>query len=863
MSERRKQYPFPDFERKWQGIWEEEKTFQVANPGQPGFDPAKPKFFVMDMFPYPSGEGLHVGHPEGYTATDILSRYKRMRGFNVLHPMGWDAFGLPAEQFAIKTGQHPSVATVQNVARFKQQLTRIGLSFDWSREVNTTDPGYFRWTQWIFLKLYNSWFDPVKKKARPIAELEAERRAAHPEESAEARRDYLDQHRLAYVAEAPVNWCPQLGTVLANEEVVDGKSEVGGFPVIRRPMRQWVLRITAYADRLIDELADLDWPESIKLLQRNWIGRSEGAEVHFRIPRQKTPITVFTTRPDTLFGATYMVLAPEHELVDKITTAEQRAAVDAYRAEVALKSELDRTNLAKEKTGVFTGGFAINPVNAQKIPVWIADYVLASYGTGAIMAVPAHDERDFEFAQKFGLEIRQVVEPPAPVEGCFTGSGSAINSDFLNGLPTNEAKTRVNDWLEEQELGKRSINYKLRDWLFSRQRYWGEPFPVVWRNGRHEALPESDLPVIPPPLDDYRPTGTIEPPLSKAKDWIQLSDGAQRELNTMPQWAGSCWYYLRYISPKDQQRFVDADAERYWMGGGKPGGVDLYVGGTEHAVLHLLYARFWHKVLFDLGYVSTVEPFQRLVNQGMILGEDNQKMSKSRGNVISPDEIIEEYGADSLRLYEMFMGPLEATKPWSMAGVEGVSRFLARVWRLAMTENQEGVWDLSPNLSETEPGPQQNKVIHATIKKVTEDIEALAFNTAISQMMIYVNAFTNVEPKPVTALRTLLILLNPFAPHLTEELWQRLGQRFPIFSGQISQQAWPNWDEAYLVEEEVEIIVQVNGKLRDRITVPKDLENKALEELALAAPKVKENTAGKTVQKIVIVPNRVVNVVVS
>ncbi len=863
MSERRKQYPFPDFEPKWQGLWEEEKTFQVANPNQLGFDPAKPKFFVMDMFPYPSGEGLHVGHPEGYTATDILSRYKRMRGFNVLHPMGWDAFGLPAEQFAIKTGQHPSVATVQNVARFKRQLTRIGLSFDWSREVNTTDPGYFRWTQWIFLKLYNSWFDPVKKKARPIAELRAERQAARPEESAEARRDYLDQHRLAYVAEAPVNWCPQLGTVLANEEVVDGKSEVGGFPVIRRPMRQWMLRITAYADRLFDELADLDWPESIKLLQRNWIGRSEGAEVHFQIPRRKTPITVFTTRPDTLFGATYMVLAPEHELVDKITTAAQRAAVDAYRAEVAQKSELERTNLAKEKTGVFTGGFAINPVNGQKIPVWIADYVLASYGTGAIMAVPAHDERDFEFAQKFGLEIRQVVEPPAPVEGCFTGSGTAINSDFLNGLPTHEAKSRVIGWLEEHGLGKRSINYKLRDWLFSRQRYWGEPFPIVWRNSRHEALPESDLPVIPPPLDDYRPTGTIEPPLSKAKDWIQLPDGARRELNTMPQWAGSCWYYLRYISPTDQDRFVDADAERYWMGGGKPGGVDLYVGGTEHAVLHLLYARFWHKVLFDLGYVSTVEPFQRLVNQGMILGEDNQKMSKSRGNVISPDEIIEEYGADSLRLYEMFMGPLEATKPWSMAGVEGVSRFLARVWRLAMTENQEGVWDLSPNLSEIEPGPQQNKVIHATIKKVTEDIEALAFNTAISQMMIYVNHFTNVEQKPVTALRTLLILLNPFAPHLTEELWHRLGQRFSIFSGQISQQAWPNWDEAYLVEEEVEIIVQVNGKLRDRITVPKDLENKALEELALAAPKVKESMAGKTVQKIVIVPNRVVNIVVS
>jgi leucyl-tRNA synthetase len=863
MSERRKQYPFSDFEPKWQHLWEEQKTFQVANPGEPGFDPARPKFYVMDMFPYPSGEGLHVGHPEGYTATDILSRYKRMRGFNVLHPMGWDAFGLPAEQFAIKTGQHPSVATAQNVARFKQQLIRIGLSFDWSREINTTDPGYFRWTQWIFLQLYNSWLDPIKKKARPIADLEAERKATHSEESAEARREYLDQHRLAYVAEAPVNWCPQLGTVLANEEVVDGKSEVGGFPVIRRPMRQWMLRITAYADRLVDELAGLDWPESIKLLQRNWIGRSEGAEVDFRIPRRKAKITVFTTRPDTLFGATYMVLAPEHELVDKITTAAQRAAVAAYRAEVAQKSDLERTNLAKEKTGVFTGGFAINPVNDQKIPIWIADYVLSSYGTGAIMAVPAHDERDFEFAQKFGLEIRQVVEPPSPVEGCFAGSGTAINSDFINGLPTNEGKAKVIDWLQERELGKRSVNYKLRDWPFSRQRYWGEPFPIVWRNGRHEAIIEADLPVIPPPLEDYRPTGTIEPPLSKAKDWVELSDGARREVNTMPQWAGSCWYYLRYISPGDQQRFVDAEAERYWMGGGKPGGVDLYVGGTEHAVLHLLYARFWHKALFDLGYVSTVEPFQRLVNQGMILGEDNQKMSKSRGNVISPDEIIGEYGADSLRLYEMFMGPLEATKPWSMAGVEGVYRFLARVWRLAMTENQEGTWEMSPNLSEVEPDPQQNKVIHATIKKVTEDIESLAFNTAISQMMIYVNTFTTADRRPVTALRTLLILLNPFAPHLSEELWQRLGQRFSIFSGQVSQQPWPVWDDAYLIEDEVEIIVQVNGKLRDKIAVRKDLDNKALGELALAGPKVKESTAGKTVRKIVIVPNRVVNVVVS
>ena len=862
MSERRKQYPFPDFEPKWQGLWDEQGTFQVLNPGQSGFDPAKPKFYVMDMFPYPSGEGLHVGHLEGYTATDILARYKRLRGFNVLHPIGWDAFGLPAEQFAVKTGQHPAVTTARNISRFKQQLRTFGISYDWSREISTTDPHYFRWTQWIFLQLYNSWFDPDKRAARPIAQLEAERDKTHPAEPVEARREFLDQHRLAYVTEAPVNWCPQLGTVLANEEVVDGKSEVGGFPVMRRPMRQWMLRITAYADRLIDELAGLDWPESIKLLQRNWIGRSEGAEAHFKIARLNHRITVFTTRPDTLFGATYMVLSPEHVLVDQVTTPVQRAAVEAYRAEVSQKSDLERTDLAKEKTGVFTGGFAINPVNGEEVPIWIADYVLASYGTGAIMAVPAHDERDFEFARKFGLEIRPVVQPPMPVDGCFAGAGTAINSGFLDGLPTAEAKTRIIDWLEEHGLGNRSINYKLRDWLFSRQRYWGEPFPIIWRNGHHEALPESELPVVPPPLDDYRPTGTIEPPLSKAKDWVCLSDGALRELNTMPQWAGSCWYYLRFISPTDERRFVNADAERYWMGGGKPGGVDLYVGGTEHAVLHLLYARFWHKVLFDLGYVTTAEPFQRLVNQGMILGDDHQKMSKSLGNVLNPDEIIEEYGADSLRLYEMFMGPLEATKPWSMAGVEGVYRFLARVWRLAMVENQESAWEVSDQVKEIEPTSAQNKVIHATVKKVTEDIESLAFNTAISQMMIFVNAFTNAEERPLSALRTLLVLLNPFAPHLTEELWQRLSDRFPSLSGHVSQQIWPGWDDAYLVEDEVEIVVQVNGKLRDKLTVPKDLEGQALEQLVLAAPKIKESTAGKTIQKIVVVPNRIVNVVV-
>ena len=862
MSERRKQLPFPDFEPKWQLIWEKNHTFHAPNPEEPGADPGKPKFYLLDMFPYPSGEGLHVGHLEGYTATDILARYKRMRGVNVLHPMGWDAFGLPAEQFAIKTGQHPSVATATNIERFKAQLKKVGFSYDWQREINTTDPEYYRWTQWIFLKLYQAWFDPEENAARPIEQLVAKRIREQPNESEAQRREFIDHHRLAYVAEAPVNWCPDLGTVLANEEVVDGKSEVGGFPVVRRPMRQWMLRISAYADRLIDELESLDWPDSIKALQRNWIGRSEGAEVQFRIAGTNSTVLVFTTRPDTLFGATYVVLAPEHSLVDQVTTAAQSAAVQAYKEQVGSKSDLERTDLAREKTGVFTGGYALNPVNGEEIPIWIADYVLLSYGTGAIMAVPAHDSRDYEFAQKFGLKVREVVQPQHPEEGCFTGEGIAINSGPLNGLPTREAKRRIIGLLEETGMGKRSINYKLRDWLFSRQRYWGEPFPIVWRDGKHEALPESDLPVIPPPLDDYRPTGTIEPPLAKAKDWVTLSDGALRELNTMPQWAGSCWYYLRFISPKCPDRFVDAKAERYWMGGGKPGGVDLYVGGTEHAVLHLLYARFWHKVLHDLGYVSTLEPFQRLVNQGMILGEDNQKMSKSRGNVVAPDDIIAEYGADSLRLFEMFMGPLEATKPWSMSGVEGVYRFLARVWRLAMEEDQEGVWRLSSSLVEDELTERQQRLAHATIRKVTEDIESLSFNTAIAQMMIFVNEFTGSERRPIEALRTLLILLNPFAPHLSEELWQRLGLSFPGFQDFVFNQPWPKWDEDRLAEEEIEIVIQVNGKLRDKIVVRKDLGKEALEQRALASPKIRNSVAGRTVRKLVVIPNKVVNVVI-
>jgi len=855
MNDRRKPYPFDQIEPKWQERWDSEQTFHVLNPGEPGFDAARPKYYVLDMFPYPSGAGLHVGHPEGYTATDILGRFKRMNGFNVLHPMGWDAFGLPAEQYAIKTGQHPAVTTAANVESFKKQLKKIGFAYDWQREVNTTDPGYFKWTQWIFLKLYNTWFNPATNKAEPISAYSG---------------DNPDSMRLAYVSEAPVNWCPGLGTVLANEEVIDGKSEVGGFPVERRPMRQWMLRITAYAQRLIDELDGLDWPESIKLLQRNWIGRSDGAEVDFEIVDAGKSVRVFTTRPDTLFGATYMVVAPEHKLVDEIVTEEQWPEVRDYREKTARKSDLERTELAKEKSGVFTGAYAINPVNNQRIPIWIADYVLLGYGTGAIMAVPAHDERDWEFARKFNLPIREVVscspklglggESPcsAPPLECFGGEGFAVNSGPLDGLPTEEAKAEITRRLEEKGLGKKTINFKLRDWLFSRQRYWGEPFPIVWEDGKHRALDESELPLTPPELDDFKPTGTGEPPLAKAKEWLQYSGKATRETNTMPQWAGSCWYYLRYCDPKNGDRFVGEGAEKYWMNSGKPGGVDLYVGGTEHAVLHLLYARFWHKVMFDLGYLSTPEPFQRLVNQGIILGEDGQKMSKSRGNVVNPDDVIALYGADAFRCYEMFMGPLEQMKPWSMNGVEGVSRFLARVWRLVMEEQQDGSWALSPAVQEVQPDKAQLKVIHATIKKVGEDIETLSFNTAISQMMVFVNAFTNANPRPKGAIRTLLQLLNPFAPHLTEELWETLG-----FGGKLVDEPWPAFDPAVLVEDEVEIPIQINGKLRDKIVVKKDATKEEIEAAARSSAKVAEHVAGKEIKKVIVVPGKLVNIVVA
>jgi leucyl-tRNA synthetase len=1087
MSSQRKQYPFPQFEPKWQQHWAETEAYRTPNPGEANFDPAKPKYYVLDMFPYPSGEGLHVGHPEGYTATDILARWHRMRGFNVLHPMGWDAFGLPAEQYAVKTGQHPAVTTAKNIGRFKQQLDRIGFSYDWSREVNTTDPDYVRWTQWIFLQIYNAWFNPETNRAEPISTYTG----TDP-----------DSVRLAYVAEMPVNWCPELGTVLANEEVVDGKSEVGGFPVERRPMRQWMLRITAFAERLLSGLDTLDWPESIKLLQKNWIGRSEGAFVDFTL-ESGDKLTVYTTRPDTLFGATYMVLAPEHPLVAQIVTAAQKSSVDAYIKATATKSERDRQDASKEKSGVFIGAHAINPVNNERIPVWIADYVLTGYGTGAIMAVPAHDDRDHEFAKKFHLPIIEVVQsqtggtgvppvttsstpffeplqqitthernlphwqqgakyyfvtwrladslpaelirdwqleaqawraarkqplgeadlaeyhrlfsdrietdldagrgdcilrepalastvaealrhfdgerydvvsfvimpnhvhvlfrmgededlakvvhswksftaheinkargtngpvwqdeyfdrivrdeshlhrlveyiernpekaglkdairytaetavPPArtgtaasPSGGAgvppvttrstsfspFTGEGTAINSGPLDGLPTAEAKNKITSWLTERQLGRAAVQFKLRDWLFSRQRYWGEPFPVVWENGRHRALDASELPVRLPELADFKPTGTAEPPLAKATDWVRYSATATRELNTMPQWAGSCWYYLRYCDPRNHERFISEEAARYWLGDGKqkPGGVDLYVGGTEHAVLHLLYSRFWHMVLHDLGHLPTPEPFQRLVNQGIILGTDGQKMSKSRGNVVNPDEVIDEYGADAFRLYEMFMGPLEQMKPWSMKGVEGVYRFLARAWRLAMTEDQEGHWQLSAKVADVEPTAAQLRVLHATIKKVTGDLATLSFNTAISQMMVCVNELTSAEKCPVSALRTLLLLLSPFAPHMAEELWEQLGKKFPGFEGTAHGQVWPTHDESLLVENEVEIVLQINGKVRDKLVMTKDATREQLEAAARAHEKFAAQLAGKEIVKVIAVPGKLVNFVI-
>jgi leucyl-tRNA synthetase len=945
-------------EPKWQAFWAERNTF--AAPKMPGGR----KFYVLDMFPYPSGDGLHVGHPEGYTATDIVCRYQRMRGASVMHPMGWDAFGLPAEQHAKKTGTHPRVTTEKNIANFRRQLKMLGFSYDWERELATTDVDYFRWTQFIFLTLFDTWFDAEQQKGRRISELPIPEEVRA--EGEEAVRRYQDEHRLAYQIEAPVNWCPELGTVLANEEVQGGVSERGGHPVIRIPLRQWMLRITAYADRLEKDLESLNWSESIKALQRNWIGRSTGAEVDFFIglstgddgkpderqyqgwlrdrelagyPRKpdEDVLRIYTTRPDTLFGATYMVIAPEHPYVARLTQPGQGEAVKAYCEEAARKSDLDRTDLAKEKTGVFTGSYAINPVNGKPIPIWVADYVLISYGTGAIMAVPAHDTRDFEFAEEFGIEIVPVVDP-GEAEGVsrddvlagqqvFAELGVAVNSGEYDGLPTNEFKKKIAEDLAAKGLGRTAVNYKLRDWLFSRQHFWGEPVPILHEldeegklTGLVRAIPPEELPVdLPAKMKFDSEHASPEPPLEAApKEWLFVTiDGkkCKRETNSMPQWAGSCWYYLRFLDPRNSEALVDPEIEKAWMP------VDLYVGGAEHAVLHLLYARFWHKVLFDHGYVSTAEPFQKLVNQGMILGEmeftgyqddegrwvsagdvktnaagqpiskrtndlvapvkvevgavekqgdgfvlkDNAKirvdsraykMSKSRGNVVNPDEVVREYGADSLRLYEMFMGPLEAVKPWSMEGVSGVRGFLDRVWRMIVDERAEEV-TLNEAVQGAELSDEQNRMLHKTIKAVTGDVDSMAFNTAIARMMEFTNFFLKEDVRPRSAMEKLVLMLSPYAPHIAEELWQLLGH-----GDTLAYESWPEYDESALVESTVEIPVQVQGKLRGRIRVPVDADQAALEAAAKADPKVMEYLEGKQVVKTVVVPGRMVNFVV-
>ncbi|CAH0269508.1 leucine--tRNA ligase [Peribacillus frigoritolerans] len=794
-------------ETKWQKYWEGNKTFKT------GEDSGKRKFYALDMFPYPSGAGLHVGHPEGYTASDILARMKRAQGYNVLHPIGWDAFGLPAEQYAIDTGNDPAEFTEHNINTFRRQIKALGFSYDWDREINTTDPDYYKWTQWIFLKLY--------------------------------------EKGLAYIDEVAVNWCPALGTVLANEEVIDGKSERGGHPVERRPMKQWMLRITAYADRLIDDLNDVDWPENIKDMQRNWIGRSEGAEVTFNIDGFDETFTVFTTRPDTLFGATYAVLAPEHPFVDKITTADQSAAVEAYLDEVKHKSDLERTDLAKDKSGVFTGAYAINPVNGEKMPIWIADYVLISYGTGAIMAVPAHDERDYEFAVKFDLPIKEVVAGGDVTSEAYTGDGLHVNSEFLDGLNKEDAISTMIKWLEEKEIGTKKITYRLRDWLFSRQRYWGEPIPIIhWEDGTMSPVKEEELPLILPKTTDIKPSGTGESPLANISEWVNVTDEngrkGRRETNTMPQWAGSSWYFLRYIDPDNKEALADPEKLKEWMP------VDIYIGGAEHAVLHLLYARFWHKFLYDIGVVPTKEPFQNLFNQGMILGENNEKMSKSKGNVVNPDDIVESHGADTLRMYEMFMGPLDASIAWSTNGLDGSRRFLDRIWRLLV--NDDGT--ITDKMTETDDTGKLEKVYHQTVKKVTENYEELKFNTAISQLMVFINDAYKADSLPKVYIEGFVKLLAPVAPHIAEELWSKLGHSESITYG-----TWPAFDEAKLVDNEVEIVIQINGKVKAKLMVPTDTTREKLEEIAMGDDSIKEQIDGKTIRKVIAVPGKLVNIV--
>jgi leucyl-tRNA synthetase len=850
MSKKIVNYNFSEIEKKWQRFWEENKTFKAED-----CDNSRPKYYVLDMFPYPSAQGLHVGHPEGYTASDIVARYKRMKGFNVLHPMGWDAFGLPAEQYAVTTGTHPAQTTQKNIDGMRRQIKSLGFSYDWDREVNTTDPNYYKWTQWIFLKFFNSYFDEAEQKAKPIEQLPIPAGLSGAE-----KQKYIDERRLAYEDEVAVNWCPALGTVLANEEVIGGVSERGGHPVIRKPMRQWMLRITKFAERLLDDLKGVDWPDSIKKLQVDWIGKSIGADVDFKVDGFNETIRVFTTRPDTLFGATYMVLAPEHPLVDEITTKDKKAAVKKYREDAARKSDLDRTDLAKEKTGEFTGAYAVNPVNNEKIPIWISDYVLISYGTGAIMAVPAHDDRDFEFAKKFNLAIIQVVEPQDAEqtklvkEGklCFAGDGIAINSGRFSGLTTAQFKEQITNWLAEKGLGGKAVNYKLRDWLFSRQRYWGEPFPLVRTESGIIGLSDKDLPLELPEVKSYKPCGTGESPLANISDWVDVTmpDGskAKRETNTMPQWAGSCWYYLRYLDPDNSSKGWDPKKEKYWMP------VDLYIGGAEHAVLHLLYARFWHKLLYDLGFVSTKEPFKKLINQGMILGEDGQKMSKSRGNVVNPDKVVADYGADSTRLYEMFMGPLEAMKPWSMQGVEGVFRFLQRTWRTIVDED---TGELVEAVKEDDADETTLRLLHQTIRKVGDDIETFGFNTAISQMMIFINHLSKQEIRPKSAVEKFILVLAPFAPHIAEELWERLGHM-----GSLACEPWPEYDKKLIREKEIELVVQVNGKIKDRIVVSSDADEEQIKQKALVSEKIKKALGGKEPRKIIVIKSRLVKIVV-
>ena len=799
-------------EKKWQKYWDENKTFKTLD------DHTKEKFYALDMFPYPSGAGLHVGHPEGYTATDILSRYKRANGYNVLHPMGWDAFGLPAEQYALDTGNDPRDFTKTNIDTFRRQIKELGFSYDWDREVNTTDPNYYKWTQWIFKKLY--------------------------------------EKGLAYVDEVPVNWCPALGTVLSNEEVIDGKSERGGHPVERRPMRQWVLKITDYAEKLLADLDILDWPESLKAMQRNWIGKSVGAEIDFKIEGTDKAFTVFTTRADTVFGVSYCVLAPEHKLVEEIVTEGQRAAVEEYLDIVKRKSDLERTDLNKDKTGVFTGAYAINPVNGEKVEIWIADYVLVSYGTGAVMAVPAHDERDYEFATKFNLPIKAVIEDNGEVVVPFYGDGKHINSDFINGLNNEEAIAKVIEFLEENKVGRSKVTYKLRDWLFSRQRYWGEPIPIIhWEDGTMTTVPDSELPLLLPETDNIKPSGTGESPLANIEEWLNVVDPetgkkGKRETNTMPQWAGSCWYYLRYIDPHNDEMFADPEKLKYWLP------VDVYIGGAEHAVLHLLYARFWHKVLYDLGLVPTREPFQKLFNQGMILAEGKdgrpEKMSKSKGNVVNPDDIIVSHGADTLRVYEMFMGPLDASIAWSENGLDGSRRFLDRVYRLFVDEETGKVNDKVQDKDNAELEVSYNY----TVKKVSEDIEILGFNTAISQLMVFVNDCYKAEYIPRKYALGFIQLLAPFAPHLAEEMWEIYGN-----TESISYVPWPTFDESKLVSDTVEIVVQLMGKVKAKLDVKKDLTPAELEQIVLANEEVKELIEGKQVMKVIVVPGRLVNIV--